>query len=79
LFCVLVEADRRLSADDRAGGLELISAVRRDPACRNSELAEIDRIVEQSGLTEEPQDRGIERPGVDDVVEALLGQSGDGP
>ena len=50
MFCVLAEADRRMSNDDVATALELIGLVQRQPALTNDNKSEIERILGRSGL-----------------------------
>jgi tetratricopeptide (TPR) repeat protein len=62
LFCVLAEADRRLTlgdAADAAGALELIGLVQRHPAYTDSERQEIERILGRTGLAPDEIERGV--------------------
>jgi class 3 adenylate cyclase/tetratricopeptide (TPR) repeat protein len=50
MFCVLAEADRRLTHGDVARGLELIGLVRSHPACTSDNVDEIGRILGRTDL-----------------------------
>ena len=50
MFCVLAEADRRLTNGDTFTGLELIGLVHRQPALNSDNESEIERILGRSGL-----------------------------
>ena len=51
LFCVLAEADRRITIGDAAGGLELIALVDAHAGRTRDNTDEIERIVGRAGLT----------------------------
>ena len=58
LFCVLAEADRRLTNGDVASGLELIGLVRRHPALNGENESEIGRILGRSDLPADVIEQG---------------------
>src|SRR4029453_2310336 len=60
LFCVLAEADRRLTfGGDAAGALELIGLVQRHPAYADGERQEIELILGRTALLPEEIERGV--------------------
>jgi class 3 adenylate cyclase/tetratricopeptide (TPR) repeat protein len=74
LFCVLVEADRRLSRGETEGGLELVGVVQRDPGTRRNELAEIDQILDRARLAADVVERGTRggrSQGLDDALDDI--------
>jgi tetratricopeptide (TPR) repeat protein len=74
LFCVLAEADRRLTQGDTSA-LELIGVVRRQPACRKDDFDEVARILARTGLSEADIEHGLQRGAsldFDDVVEQVV-------
>ena len=64
LFCVLAEADRRLTNGDESRGLELIGLVQSHPAHTSDNADEIDRILGHAGLARRHRRRGAGTRGV---------------
>jgi tetratricopeptide (TPR) repeat protein len=61
LFCVLVEADRRLTNGEVSSALELMGAVRHHPAINNDNLSEIERILGRVTLPADVIEAGMAR------------------
>ncbi len=71
MFCVLAEADRRLTNGDTATALELIGLVQGQPALNSDGEAELGRILGRSGLPADVIEEGMAR-GVDQDFDAVV-------
>ena len=77
LFCLLVEADWRLTDGDTERGLALLGLVQAQPAASRGEHDEIDRILSRTSLDRIAIERGMAAGAtldLDDVVAELLAE-----